>query len=103
MDEIIVFHALDEEHIKQIASLMLESVAKRLAEKEIFLETTEAARIYMATQGFDAVYGARPLRRFIQKTVEDKLSEEILGGRISIGDKVLLDMEDDKPIFKKPQ
>jgi len=103
LDEIIVFHALDEEHIKQIAYLMLESVAKRLAEKEIFLETTEAATNYMATKGFDAVYGARPLRRFIQKTVEDKLSEEILGGRISIGDKVLLDIEDDKPIFKKTQ
>lgn len=101
IDEIIVFHVLEPEHIRQIVSLMIDTVSKRLAEKDIYLETTEAAKDYMASQGFDPIYGARPLRRFIQKTVEDKLSEEILSGRINIGDKVLLDIEDDKPIYKK--
>jgi len=101
LDEIIVFHSLDEQDIRQIASLMIENVAKRLKEKDVYLETTDAARDYLAKNGFDAVYGARPLRRFIQKTVEDKLSEEILASRINIGDRVIFDIEDDKPVFKK--
>jgi ATP-dependent Clp protease ATP-binding subunit ClpC len=101
LDEIIVFHALEDVHLKQIASLMLENVAKRLEEKGIFLEVSEAAKEYMIKQGFDPVYGARPLRRVIQKTLEDNLSEEILAGRIKMGDRVVLDVEEGKPVFKK--
>jgi ATP-dependent Clp protease ATP-binding subunit ClpC len=80
---------------------MLENVAKRLEEKGIFLEVSEAAKEYMIKQGFDPVYGARPLRRVIQKTLEDNLSEEILAGRIKMGDRVVLDVEEGKPVFKK--
>jgi len=101
LDEIIVFHALEDVHLKQIASLMLENVAKRLEEKDIFLEVSEAAKEYMIKQGFDPVYGARPLRRVIKKTLEDNLSEEILAGRIKMGDRVVLDVEEGKPVFKK--
>jgi ATP-dependent Clp protease ATP-binding subunit ClpC len=101
LDEIIVFHPLEDVHLRQIASLMIQNVAKRLAEKNIFLEVSEAAKEYMIKQGFDPVYGARPLRRVIQKTLEDRLSEEILAGRVKMGDKVLLDVEDGKLVFKK--
>lgn len=101
LDEIIVFHPLEDVHLRQIASLMIQNVAKRLAEKNIFLEVSEAAKEYMIKQGFDPVYGARPLRRVIQKTLEDSLSEEILAGRVKMGDKVLLDVEDGKLVFKK--
>jgi len=101
LDEIIVFHALEEVHLNQIATLMLNNVAQRLKEKDIYLEVTDAAKALMIKQGFDPVYGARPLRRVIQKTLEDNLSEEILAGRIKMGDRVIVDAEDGKLVFRK--
>jgi len=101
LDEIIVFHPLEDVHLRQIASLMIQNIAKRLEERNIVLEVSEAAKEHMIKQGFDPVYGARPLRRVIQKTLEDSLSEEILAGRVKMGDKVLLDVEDGKLVFKK--
>ena len=80
---------------------MLKSVIKRLEQKEIYVEVTDAAKEHMTREGFDPVYGARPLRRAIQRTLEDNLSEEIIAGRIKAGDKVLVDVENDKLIFKK--
>ena len=101
IDEIIVFHPLREDDIKKIASLMLNQVIKRLEEREVYLTVTDAARDLLAKKGFDPVYGARPLRREIQRTVEDKLSEELLAGTIKLSDKVLLDAEEDKITIKK--
>ncbi len=101
IDEIIVFHALEDEHLKQIADLMLQSVIKRLEQKEIYVEVTDAAKEHMTREGFDPLYGARPLRRAIQRALEDNLSEEIIAGRIAAGDKVLVDVENNKLIFKK--
>ena len=101
LDEIIVFHALDDVHLNKIASLMLKGVAQRLKDKDIHLEVTEAAKELLIKQGFDPVYGARPLRRVIQKTLEDSLSEEILAGRIKMGDRVVVDAEDGKLVFRK--
>jgi len=101
IDEIIVFHALEEEHTRQIISLMLDNVAKRLEERNIYLTVSDAAKQHLAKEGFDPVYGARPLRRAIQRMVEDNLSEEILKGTVKIGDKVLADMENGKLVFKK--
>jgi len=101
IDEIIVFHPLEDEHLKQIADLMLQNVIKRLEQKEIYVEVTDAAKEHMTREGFDPVYGARPLRRVIQRTLEDNLSEEIIAGRIATGDKVLVDVENGKLIFKK--
>ena len=80
---------------------MLQNAIDRLKQRDIHLEISDAAKDYMAKEGFDPVYGARPLRRAIQRTVEDNLSEEILAGRISVGDKVLIDVENDKLVFKK--
>ncbi len=101
IDEIIVFHPLREADIKEIASLMLSQVIKRLEERGVYLTVTDAARDLLAKKGFDPVYGARPLRREIQRTVEDRLSEELLAGTIKLSDKVLLDAEEDKITIKK--
>lgn len=93
IDEIIVFHSLSQEHIKDIVSLMVQEVAKRLAESEIKVEVTEAGKEYLAREGFDEDYGARPLRRAIQKEIEDRLSEEMLRGTFGRGDQVRIDKE----------
>jgi ATP-dependent Clp protease ATP-binding subunit ClpC len=100
IDETIVFHALDDEDLRQIVRLMLDSVAKRLAKQNIYLEVSESAQEYMTREGFDVTYGARPLRRVIQRMIEDNLSEEILAGRIKIGDRVKVDYRDNKLIFE---
>ena len=101
VDEIIVFHSLDKDHTRQIVDLMLEKLAARLTEKEIHIEVTNAARDYLAQEGFDPHYGARPLRRAIQRMVEDSLSEEILSGSIKLGDSVVADISGDKLTFQK--
>ena len=80
---------------------MLESVAKRLEDKDIQIKWTDDVVALMAKEGMSDTYGARPLRRMIQQTVEDKLSEEILQGNIAIGDKVLMEECDGKVAFKK--
>ena len=94
VDEIIVFHELTEADIHQIAALMLKAVGKRLAERGIELEVTSEAVDLLARSGFDPQYGARPLRRTIQRKVEDALSEEILSGAIHLGDRVSVSAED---------
>ncbi|MFU0800042.1 MAG: ATP-dependent Clp protease ATP-binding subunit [Xylanivirga thermophila] len=99
LDEIIVFHSLEQQHIRRIVDLMLKNVAKRLEEKDIHIEVTDAVKDYMAQEGFDPVYGARPLRRTIQRLLEDNIAEEILAGRIKVGDKVLVDVKEGKLTF----
>ena len=88
VDEIIVFHALEQPEIDQIARLMMRSVEKRLAERGIRLTVDEDALKLISAAGYDLKYGARPLRRAIQRMVEDALSEEILMGHIRLGDEV---------------
>ncbi len=100
VDETVVFHQLEQADIERIASLMLQSVSKRLRERDIDLSFTPAASAYLAKIGFDPNYGARPLRRAIQQQVEDNLSEEILAGRVAFGDKVLVDFNQDKLTFQ---
>ncbi len=101
IDEIIVFHALEQTHTRKIVDLMLTQVAARLTEKDIHIDVTDAARDYLAKEGFDPQFGARPLRRAIQRTVEDNLSEEILSGQIKLGDHVMVDVEGDKLALKR--
>lgn len=88
VDEIIVFHSLEQEHIDKIAMLMMDSVARRLKERGVELEITPEAARTVARAGYDLQYGARPLRRAIQRLVEDALSEEILTGGIHTGERV---------------
>lgn len=94
LDEIIVFHSLEKSHIKQIVTLMANELKKRLKAQGIEFELTEAAKAKIADEGFDPEYGARPLRRALQKQVEDRLSDEMLRGTISKGKKVKLGIKD---------
>ena len=99
VDEIIVFHALEQHEIDEIARLLLRQVCARLAEHGIELDVDESALGVIGSAGYDMQYGARPLRRAIQRMVEDALSEEILLGRIRLGDHVRVIAEDDKLAF----
>ncbi|MGN1005375.1 MAG: ATP-dependent Clp protease ATP-binding subunit [Aristaeellaceae bacterium] len=99
VDEIIVFHALTEAEIDQIARLLLDQVCLRLEDRGIRLEVGEEALRLISKAGYDLKYGARPLRRAIQRLVEDALSEEILLGDVRLGDKVLASVEDEKLKF----
>lgn len=103
VDEIIVFHPLEKKHIKEIVTLMLNQLKKRLVEQEINLELTDIAIEQLADKGFDPEYGARPLRRAIQKHVEDRLSEELLKGTIEKGQKVVLDAEGESFVIRSAE
>ena len=94
LDELIVFHALSAQEIRTIADMMLQQVSQRLQEQKICLTWTEAVADKLAEEGFDPRFGARPLRRVIQRTVEDTLSEELLSGRIQLGDAMRLVLQD---------
>ena len=94
IDETIVFHALTPEHIREIVDLMLQEVADRMKENEVEIEVTETVKDLLAREGFDENFGARPLRRAIQRLVEDRLSEELLKATFRKGDRVLLDLQD---------
>ncbi|MDA0735071.1 MAG: ATP-dependent Clp protease ATP-binding subunit [Chloroflexi bacterium] len=94
LDATIVFHQLDQPQILSIVDLMMGFVKKELVEKEIDLEITEAAKKYLGEHGFDPVLGARPLRRLIQTEVEDRLSDELLAGRIKAGDVAVIDLDE---------
>ena len=99
VDEIIVFHALNEEHINKIALHMMNDVAKRIAERGVELEVSAEAAQVVAKAGYDLQYGARPLRRAIQRLVEDALSEEILSGNIQLNQRVRMIPDGDKLKF----
>jgi ATP-dependent Clp protease ATP-binding subunit ClpC len=91
IDESIVFHSLDEANILSIVSLMVEDLRKRLKEQGVDFHLTENAKQFLAKVGYDPTYGARPLRRAIQKHIEDRISEELLRGTIVKGDSLLID------------
>ncbi|HIS43561.1 MAG TPA: ATP-dependent Clp protease ATP-binding subunit, partial [Candidatus Limiplasma pullicola] len=102
IDDLIVFHALEPDDIRRIAALMLGSVSTRLAQRGMQLSYGDDVVALLADEGYDANYGARPLRRTIQRSVEDALSEEIIAGKIALGDRVELYVDDDKRIaFRK--
>ncbi|HOV80272.1 MAG TPA: ATP-dependent Clp protease ATP-binding subunit [Bacillota bacterium] len=94
VDEIIVFHFLTREHIKEIVNLMLKEVAGRIKENEVEIEVTDEVKNLLAREGLDEAFGARPLRRAILRLVEDRLSEEFLKGKFGRGDRVLLDVDE---------
>ncbi|UCC87500.1 MAG: ATP-dependent Clp protease ATP-binding subunit [Anaerolineales bacterium] len=96
VDGTMVFHALNREEIKQIVDLELDKVRERLVEQQVILEVAEEAKGYLADEGYDPHFGARPLRRVIQSKVEDALSEGILAGEFQLGDSVLVDYQDGK-------
>ncbi|HXA63808.1 MAG TPA: ATP-dependent chaperone ClpB [Bryobacteraceae bacterium] len=93
VDEIIVFHALSEEHLKQIVEIQLNGLRKRLADRHIELELTDRARGHLVRTGYDPNYGARPLKRAIQREIETPMARMILGGEIRDGHRVLVDLD----------
>jgi len=103
IDGTVVFHALAREHILEIVDLMMKEVQARVLEHGWVLQSTDAAREWLAEHGYDPKFGARPLRRLIQDEVEDKLSEEHLKGGFSAGDVVEVDVEDDKIVIGTPK
>ncbi|KEF36452.1 ATPase family protein associated with various cellular activities (AAA) [Schinkia azotoformans MEV2011] len=100
IDEIIVFHSLEKQHINEIITLMANELTKRLKEQDIDFALSDAAKEKIANEGFDPEYGARPLRRALQKQVEDRLSEELLKGTIQKGHKIIIDVENDDYVVK---
>jgi ATP-dependent Clp protease ATP-binding subunit ClpB len=100
VDEIIVFQPLAEEQLARIVGLLLAGVERRLAEARISLEVTDAARTHLAREGYDPTYGARPLRRAIQRLVENPLAKRILTGEFGAGSTVRIDLRDGELVFE---
>jgi ATP-dependent Clp protease ATP-binding subunit ClpC len=100
IDEIIVFHALERKHLEEIVTLLSEQLIKRLKEQNISLELTPAAKEKISQEGYDPEYGARPLRRAIQKHIEDRLSEELLKGTLLTGQHAVIDVDNGEFIVK---
>ena len=94
LDEIIMFKPLTKENIGDIVTLMMRDLNRRLDDKEISVELTEAAKDFIIEEAYDPIYGARPLRRFLQKTVETLSAKLILSGQIGIGDTIMMDLEE---------
>ena len=101
LDEVTVFHNLNKDHIVEILDIMLEELNSRLEEYSMALEVSQAAKDQLINEGFDPLFGARPLRRTLQRRLEDGISEEMLQGRIVAGDSILVDVKDEKYLFKK--
>jgi ATP-dependent Clp protease ATP-binding subunit ClpC len=93
IDDIIVFSHLSKEEIRQIVDLMMKDLFKRLSERELSIEVTDEVKDYLAKDGYNEAYGARPLRRLIQKKIEDQLAEEILTNAYQAGDVILLKLD----------
>ncbi len=96
IDEIIVFHALDEKHLKEIVEIQLAGLRKRLADRHITLTLTDEARTHLVKTGYDPIYGARPLKRAIQKQIETRLGRLIISGKVHDGEEVVVDLSPDK-------
>lgn len=100
IDDIILFTPLSKEHIQSIVALQLEHVFKMMANQDITLDATEEAIQYLSNKGYQPVYGARPIKRVIQKEVLNQLSKEILAGSITTDSIILLDSFDEKLVFR---
>jgi ATP-dependent Clp protease ATP-binding subunit ClpB len=94
LDEIVLFNRLKREHMAAIVDIQIERLRRLLADRKITVELDDAARRWLADKGYDPAYGARPLKRVIQKHLQDNLAEEILAGRISDGDTVEVSAND---------
>ncbi|MBU1910645.1 MAG: type VI secretion system ATPase TssH, partial [Verrucomicrobia bacterium] len=92
VDETVIFHSLSRDQIKEIVDIQLAHVRRYLEERHIALDLTEAAREFLATEGYDPAFGARPLKRAIQRRILDALATEILKGAVAEGDRVTADV-----------
>jgi len=101
IDEIIIFDRLNEEDLKKIVEIQVERLIQRLGAKKLTLVLTDPAKAHLAREGYDPVYGARPLKRVIQRDLLDPLSLEILEGKFLEGDTITASVHDGKIVFKK--
>ncbi|MCG5061906.1 MAG: ATP-dependent chaperone ClpB [Limnoraphis sp. WC205] len=101
IDEIIIFHPLQRQQLRQIVLLQIQHLVERLAERKMSLKLTEAAVDFLAEVGFDPVYGARPLKRAIQRELETQLAKGILRGEFNDGDTIFVDIENERLTFKR--
>jgi ATP-dependent Clp protease ATP-binding subunit ClpB len=101
IDEIVVFHPLNREQLREIAAIQTQYLSNRLVDRDLELNFTEAALDLIAAEGFDPVYGARPLKRAIQNEIENPLAQQILGGKFLPGDLIEVDVADGEFIFNK--
>ena len=100
LDETIIFHRLDRRQLREIVDVQLRNFEKRLADRELRLEITDAAKDFLANVGYDPTYGARPLKRAIQRYLENGLAEDILAGRFSAGETIRVDAGEGKLVFE---
>ena len=103
IDEVIVFHPLEQEHLTEIVELMLAELASRLGHYEIRLDVSAEAKIMLAKEGYDPTYGARPLRRVLQKRIEDEISEKMLRGDFTHNDTIVVEVRDGQLAFHKTE
>jgi ATP-dependent Clp protease ATP-binding subunit ClpB len=103
IDEIVVFHRLDERHIEQIVGLQVQKLEERLAERNLKLSLTEAARAHIARVGYDPDFGARPLKRVLQREVADPIALKLLSGEFRDGDTIVVDASPDGLVFTKAE
>lgn len=103
VDSIIVFRQLNEENIVRIVDIIMRQVNERLEEHDLRLETTPEANAWLGKTGYDAEFGARPLRRLVQREVEDRLSDAVLSGRFSEGDTIIVDVEDGEIVLRRAE
>jgi ATP-dependent Clp protease ATP-binding subunit ClpB len=101
IDEIIIFHALQREELRQIVQLQVARLEKRLAERKMSLKISEAALDFLAEVGYDPVFGARPLKRAIQRELETQIAKSILRGEFNDGDTIFVDVENERLAFKR--
>jgi ATP-dependent Clp protease ATP-binding subunit ClpB len=101
IDEIVVFHGLDDKHIGSIARIQLQILEQRLKRMDMAMDVTEAALQKIAEAGYDPVYGARPLKRAVQQQIENPLSKQILEGRFGPKDTIRIDAEGNELVFRK--
>jgi ATP-dependent Clp protease ATP-binding subunit ClpB len=101
VDEIITFHGLTREDLLQIVDIQIARMAKRLAERKLVIELTEAAKQFLVETGYDASFGARPLKRAIQRHIEDPLALELLEGKFCEGDRIMIDRGEGRLMFGK--
>jgi ATP-dependent Clp protease ATP-binding subunit ClpB len=100
VDEIIFFHALGLEHMKEIIDIQVRGLLKRLEERKIHVELSEAAKAALVTEGYDPMYGARPLKRTIQRRVLDPLAIRVLEGEFREGDRIRVDVNENGLVFE---
>jgi ATP-dependent Clp protease ATP-binding subunit ClpB len=101
IDEVVVFHALQSQHIEKIAGIQINRLARRMEQQEMLLEVSDAALAELAREGFDPVFGARPLKRSIQQQLENPIAKLILQGKFGPKDVVPVDWREGKFVFER--